>query len=444
MKFINVSNFIGIALVFFIALSGHQISSQNTYYPPTDGSDWEEMDPEDLNWCTDSITSLYEWLEDKNTKAFIVLQDGKIVLEKYFGTFQSDSLWLWASAGKTLTSFMIGQAQEDELLRIDDPLSNYLGRGWTSLSPEREDSITIFHGLTMTSGLDESIDGFCTDPECLQYLAPPGTRWAYHNGPYTSLLSVLEEAYGFGINVVTNRLLEEETGMDGFWFPLGFNRIYFSTARSMARFGWLIANDGRWEEEALLEDTQYLEDMRQSSQELNPSYGYLWWLNGQDAVMLPGDRTRYDGPIIPEAPADAYFAIGASSQIIAIHPTANRVIIRMGQDPGQTGPLVPTSFLNDMHERIDRLSCETVAVEDPATLDLRLFPNPAQNRLQWRFKTAFQKIQLIHSSGISFSYSSLEFPDQHLSIRRLPYGLYQFQAITTDGKKVSSSFIKIP
>jgi len=444
MKFMNLSNFIAIALVLLITLFGHQIFGQNTYYPPTDGSGWEEMNPEELNWCADSIASLYEWLEEKNTKAFIVLQDGKIVLEEYFGAFQPDSVWLWASAGKTLTSFMMGQAQEDDLLRIDDPMSDYLGRGWTSLSPEREDSITIFHGLTMTSGLDESIDEFCTDPECLQYLAPPGTRWAYHNGPYTSLLGVLEEAYGFGINIMTNRLLKEETGMDGFWLPIGYNRIYFSTARSMARFGWLIANDGRWENEALLEDTQYLEDMRRPSQEFNPSYGYLWWLNGQDAIMLPGDRTRYQGPMTPEAPADAYFAIGASSQIIAIHPTANRVIIRMGQDPGQSGPLVPTSFLNDLHERINRLSCGTVAVEEPETLDFRLFPNPTQNRLQWHFKTGFQEIQLIHISGISYYYSSLEFANHHLSIRHLPHGLYQFQAITTEGGKVSTSFIKIP
>lgn len=443
MKFINMSNFPGIAIVLLLVLFEAHISSQNTYYPPADGPSWEQLDPAELNWCADSIAAMYEWLDDKNTKAFIVLQDGKIVLEEYFGTFQPDSLWLWASAGKTLTSFMMGQAQAEGLLQLDDPMSDYLGRGWTSLSPEREDSITIFHGLTMTSGLDESVDAFCTDPECLQYRAPAGTRWAYHNGPYTPLLSVLEEAYDQNINILINQLLKRPTGMDGLWIPLGYNRIYFSTARSMARFGWLIANDGRWENETLLDDAQYLADMRQPSQELNPSYGYLWWLNGQDAHMLPVNRTRFSGSMVPEAPSDAYFAIGASGQIIAIHPSTRRVIIRMGADPNEPGTPTAADFLREMHERLDRLSCGTVSVAEPSSKKLQVFPNPVQDELRWRSKASFQEVQLIHSSGYSYSYSAAEFSGQRLHIRHLPAGLYQFRALTIDGEWMSSAFVKM-
>lgn len=429
------------AIAFFCILQESMLA-QSTYFPPVDSEDWATKDPADLNWCADSIASLYNWLEDRDTKAFIVLEDGKIVLEKYFGSFQPDSVWLWASAGKTLTSFMIGQAQQDGRLQIEDPMADYLGRGWTSLSPEREDSISIYHGLTMTSGLDEDVDGFCTDPECLQYLAPVGTRWAYHNGPYTNLLSVLEEAYGIGINILTNQLLKQATGMDGFWFPLGYNRIYFSTARSMARFGWLIANDGQWEEDLLLDDPLYLEDMRQPSQNLNPSYGYLWWLNGQDAHMLPSDRTRYDGPLSPEAPADAYFAIGASSQIIAIHPSTNRVVIRMGGNPDNSTILAPTNFLREMHQRLESLDCSTVNIEEPESVHLQLYPNPAQNRLRWHSKAPLKQIKIIHISGLEHPLSPDEWEEKSLDISRLPNGLYQFQAISNEGQLMSASFVK--
>jgi len=44
----------------------------------------------------------------------IEVKDGKIVLEKYFGTFTKDSLWYWASAGKTLTAFLVGKAQDEK------------------------------------------------------------------------------------------------------------------------------------------------------------------------------------------------------------------------------------------------------------------------------------------------------------------------------------------
>jgi len=419
------------------------LSAQGTYYPPVDSDDWEAINPADLNWCADSISSLYSWLEDRDTKAFIVLQDGKIVLEEYFGSFQPDSLWLWASAGKTLTSFMIGQAQGDGRLQIGHPMADYLGRGWTSLPPEQEDSISIEHGLTMTSGLDETIDGFCTDPECLQYKAPAGSRWAYHNGPYTHLLSVLEEAYDTGINILTNQLLKQATGMDGFWFPLGYNRIYFSTARSMARFGWLIANDGQWENQLLLDDSTYLHSMRQPSQDLNPSYGYLWWLNGQDAHMLPSDRTRYAGSLAPEAPADAYFAVGASSQIIAIHPSTNRIVIRMGGNPDNSPIPAPTNFLREMHKRLESLDCSTVNIEEPEPLKLKLYPNPAQNQLRWNSGNPLSQIRITHFSGLEYFFSSEELEEGILNISKLPVGVYRFQAISTEGQVMSTSFVKV-
>ncbi len=65
-----------------------------------------------------------------------MLKDGKIVLERYFGetiagtgSFNRDSQWYWASAGKTLTGFIVGKAQEENLLTLDQPTSRYLGVG---------------------------------------------------------------------------------------------------------------------------------------------------------------------------------------------------------------------------------------------------------------------------------------------------------------------------
>ena len=55
-----------------------------------------------------------------------LLKDGKIVLEKYYDNFTMDSLWYWASAGKTVTSFMTGIAQQEGHLNISDTTSQYL------------------------------------------------------------------------------------------------------------------------------------------------------------------------------------------------------------------------------------------------------------------------------------------------------------------------------
>ncbi|MBK8429232.1 MAG: serine hydrolase [Lewinellaceae bacterium] len=163
--------------------------------------------PSTLGFCPDRIDSLYHYLEGTNTKSFILLKDGKIVLERYFGTFTQDSLWYWASAGKSLTAFLVGQAQEEGLFSIDDPTSDYLGDGWTSCTPAQEGAITIRHQISMTSGLDDTPVTSDPDPSQLYrscspaILAARGTRWAYYNGVYHPVHEVIEAASNQSINL---------------------------------------------------------------------------------------------------------------------------------------------------------------------------------------------------------------------------------------------------
>ena len=193
--------------------------SQNLYFPPTVGSTWDTLAPASLGYCQPKIDSLYTFLEDNSTKAFILLKDGKIVLEKYFGGHTATSPWQWASAGKTITAFMVGIAQQEGHLSITDTTAQYLGQGWTNATPQQEEKITVRHQLTMTSGLDDGVpDHYCTLDNCLNYLADAGTRWAYHNGPYTLLDQVIANATGQSLNSYTTQKLKTPTGMTGSFF----------------------------------------------------------------------------------------------------------------------------------------------------------------------------------------------------------------------------------
>jgi len=80
------------------------------YFPPIAGTSWETTTTASLGWNETMMNELYTYLQQKNTKAFIILKNGKIVTEKYFGTFTADSAWYWASAGKSLTAFLAGLA----------------------------------------------------------------------------------------------------------------------------------------------------------------------------------------------------------------------------------------------------------------------------------------------------------------------------------------------
>jgi CubicO group peptidase (beta-lactamase class C family) len=356
---------------------------QDLYFPPLEGDTWETISMEELGWCPENLPALNTYLDDKNSRAFIVLKDGKIVIEEYYNGADAASVWYWASAGKTLTATMVGIAQQEGDLSLTDQTSTYLGDGWTSLTPEQEGAITVWNQLSMTSGLDDGLgDPFCTDPECLVYLADPGERWAYHNGPYTLLDGVIEGATGSTLNAYCNDKIEAQTGMDGLFIPVDFNNVYYSIARDMARFGLLILNEGNWDGTSVLSDAAYYNEMVNPSQDLNKSYGYLWWLNGKESYMLPGSEVIFPGSCVPNAPPDMFAALGKNGQIINVVPSQNLVLIRMGDNPGGLDGLVSNIFNNVIWDYLNQIMCgtsSTATVEAP--ISVKMYPNPTSELL---------------------------------------------------------------
>jgi len=193
---------------------------------------------------------------------------------------------------------MVGIAQQENHLSLSDTSSNYLGLGWTNCSPTQEEKITIRNQLTMTSGLDDaSGDPDCTIDTCLEFLANAGSRWAYHNAPYTLLDSVISQATGMSLNSYFTQKVKNPIGMNGFYFYQDYNNVFFSTARSMARFGLLLLNEGNWNGNQILTDQDYFTEMTSASQSLNPAYGYLTWLNNTNQFMVPYSQFVFNGSI---------------------------------------------------------------------------------------------------------------------------------------------------
>lgn len=333
------------------------VQNESIYFPPTSGQ-WETSNASDLGWDESKLQDLYDLLTLNDSRAFLVLKDGKIVIEKYWGTkivgtdpFDVNSQWYWASAAKTLTAFMVGKAQEDGFLNVQDKTSDYLGSGWTSLSSTQEDKITVWNQLTMTSGLDDGMGNPDEHiPSALIYKAEAGSRWAYHNGPYTLLDTVVESAANKSFEAYFDEALGNKIGLDGFWSWVGHNHLYFSSARSMARYGWLMMNDGNWDGEQLI-SKNYVNEMTTKSQEINKSYGYLWWLNGQDSHMLPSTQIVFPGAAVPQAPEDMYAALGKNGQYLCVVPSENLIVIRMGDNPDNA--LVPLLFIKDIWDALN-------------------------------------------------------------------------------------------
>jgi CubicO group peptidase (beta-lactamase class C family) len=371
-------------------------SSQSVYYPPLSSSAvWESVSPVSLGWSASKIDTLYNYLEKQNSKAFIVLKDGKIVLEKYFGTFTADSVWYWASANKTLTAFLVGKAQEDGFLSVNDATNKYLGMGWTSCTPAQENAITIRHQLSMTTGLDDGVAyNHCTTAPCLKYLAAPGVRWAYHNAPYTLLQSVLEKATSTNVNLYTQSKLKTKTGMTGLWTMIDYDNVFFSTARSMARYGLLAQQKFIWKTDTLLHDTAYVRAMTTPSQNLNKSYGYLWWLNGKSSFMLPTLQYVFQGSYAPEAPADMFAALGKNGQIISVSPSQGLVVVRMGNQPDLPAADISPELCNQIWRRLNDVIYYRTAVKEIAggLTTAKIYPNSTGDSMTLEFDGACDRL----------------------------------------------------
>jgi len=323
------------------------------YFPPVAAPDWQTTTAISAGWKQAELDNLYPWLQSKNTKAFIILKEGKIVAEKYFGTFTADSVWYWASAGKTMTALLVGIAQQEGKLNISLPTKQYLGAGWTSAPAAKENLVTVRNQLTMTTGLDDGVaDSDCTLAVCLKFKADAGTRWSYHNAPYTLLDKVVENVTGDNYNSFFRTRVRDRIGMNGGWIKTPENNnLLFTNARSMARFGLLLLNKGKWDNTPILTDTAYYNSIINTSQNLNLSYGYLTWLNGKASSMVPGFQTVFPRTIIPAAPVDLFAALGKNDQKIYVVPSKQLVVIRMGNAASDV-QFALSGFDNELWERL--------------------------------------------------------------------------------------------
>lgn len=314
--------------------------TDSLYFPPTT-STWETTDPASLNWNSLALEELYSYLELSHTKGFIILVDGKIVVERYFNGHSEVASWYWASAGKTLTSTVFGIAEQEGLLNRSDRVSDHLGTGWTSAPLAKENLILCSHLLSMTSGLSDAYndndsppntntsDDECVAPNCLQYEGNAGTIWAYDN-VYVKLQAVVAAAANTIWENYFTEKLKNKIGMTGSWYQSDNNSLYLSTTRSMARFGLLCLNKGTWDTTEVI-NQNYLNTATQNAQNLNLSYGFLWWLNGKGSYRLPDVNYTFTTNLIPNAPADMYCALGKNDQKLYVIPSKKMVVVRMGE-----------------------------------------------------------------------------------------------------------------
>lgn len=315
---------------------------------PDTEDDLVKIEPSYLGWDTSKLNELKQFLINKNTKSFMILVDGKIAVEYYLNGHTSSDTWEWNSAGKTLVSAMVGIAQQEGYINIDNRSSDYLGAEWTDMSPEKENLITVKDLLSMTSGINDKKQLIVKSN--LTYVADAGSRWAYGN-VFQKLIDVVSKASNQNFKTYFEDKIASKLGMKGYWNFGPIFKIYHSDTRSMAKFGLLALNKGKWKGKEIVDE--FTKSIH-SSQNINPAYGYLWWINGKNSFMLPKSQEIFTGTLISNAPDNMYAALGAKEQRLYVIPSKKMVVIRMGESTNLGGgDLALSSFDNVLWEKIN-------------------------------------------------------------------------------------------
>jgi len=346
-----------VSLAIFLAETAE--GAEFYFPPPAAVGEWQTIAPADAGYDRAKLDEALDYARQQRSSGVVVVYRGKIMAEGYwnpdglpadgqkgnakkFGAKKAGYSMRTsgrdaaghviedvASAQKSVSAILCGLAQERGLLKIGDSVHQHLGKGWSKATAEQEAAITIRHLLTMTSGLDEE----------LKFEAEADTRWFYNSTAYARVLMCTAAAAKMDRNELTKQWLAGPIGMaDSRWTerPLAAaldvrNGVGFTTtARDLARFGVLILSNGDWNGQAIIKDKQFLHDALHPSQELNPSYGYLWWLNGQAKVMR--GRQLVAGPLVPTAPNDLVAALGALQRKLYVVPSQQLVVTRLGDN----------------------------------------------------------------------------------------------------------------
>jgi hypothetical protein len=211
----------------------------------------------------------------------------------------------------------------------------------------------------------------------------------------------------------------------------------------MARFGSLILNRGIWNGDSLMRDQAYFAAMTNPSQPINLSYGYLWWLNGQQNFMLPGLQLNLPGALIPEAPADMIAALGANDQKLYVIPSKKLVIVRLGLPAGNDMSPVPVIFDRALWTRLSTiLMPPTMVVDHTKVMPLQLYPQPAYELLYIDCSCSSADDNLYVFDVLGQVVISQPF-NAEIDVQSLPAGSYFLQVRSRQGRlKASSNWVK--
>jgi CubicO group peptidase (beta-lactamase class C family) len=319
----------------------------NAVYPD---SNWAQGRPSELGFSGSALEQIANEA-DPETACIVVTRHGEIVYEEYWNGWTEESTELVMSVTQVYTSTLVGIAQDEGLLDVDDKVSEYIPE-WVGTPSEDvtiRDILSHVTGRQSTNsiGNTELHQALLAAPDPGRFAMglpqehPPGEVWS-QNIPALELLNpILRAATGMDMADYGQEKLLGPIGATHTRFTQNGNGVTWAhsfletSCRDAARFGYLYLRRGNWDGTQVVSE-EWVDEATSPSQNLNRGWGYLWWLNEPgslvsiDNVLTPDYDEPGDLQLVPDAPESMYWALGFGGRFIQVDPATDTVVVRLG------------------------------------------------------------------------------------------------------------------
>jgi CubicO group peptidase (beta-lactamase class C family) len=296
----------------------------------------------------------------RNTRAVVVLHDGRLVAERYAPGFGPETPLPGWSMAKSVLNALLGVAVQEGRLALGAPvpLAAWSGAGDPRGAITLRDLLQMQSGLAFSENYRNPLDdvvwmlfatadaaGFAASKPLA---ADPGSRWQYSSGTSNILARVLREALADDAQYAAfpRRALFVPLGMasavmepDAAGNFVASSYVYAS-ARDWARFGQLYLDDGVAGGRRLLPEGWVAFSATPAPHAPDAAFGAHFW------VKVPGE---FAGGARSNAglPPGTFHAVGYEGQFVSIVPSQRLVVVRLGVSTGE-GAWNHLRFLNQV------------------------------------------------------------------------------------------------
>lgn len=296
--------------------------------------------------------TLDDYLQRNRVAGLLVLQHGRVVLERYQYGNSARTRWMSMSVAKSVTSTLLGAAlRQGRITSLDDAVTRYV----PALTGSAYDGVTVRDVLLMSSGVrwDETYTNPASDRRrlldvqialkpgaamalmaALPRAAAPGTINTYNTGETQVVGELVRAAVGQPLATYLSERIWQRVGMEHearWWLDspdgteIGGSGLS-ATLRDFGRFGLFILADGVVARDSILPRDWVREagSPKQLRSGKRLDYGYLWWTGTTPARL----RDR------------AFSAEGIHGQFLYINPVNDIVIVVQSAQPKPTGGAV--------------------------------------------------------------------------------------------------------